>query len=31
LTESDFILAAKADQVLGPAGRVTHGAAMKKP
>jgi 4a-hydroxytetrahydrobiopterin dehydratase len=26
LTESDFILAAKADQVLGPAGRVTHGA-----
>jgi 4a-hydroxytetrahydrobiopterin dehydratase len=26
LTESDFILAAKADQVLGPAGRATHGA-----
>jgi 4a-hydroxytetrahydrobiopterin dehydratase len=27
LTESDFILAAKADQVLGPAGRATHGVA----
>jgi 4a-hydroxytetrahydrobiopterin dehydratase len=26
LTESDFILAAKADQVLGTAGRATHGA-----
>jgi 4a-hydroxytetrahydrobiopterin dehydratase len=26
LTESDFILAAKADQVLGQAGRATHGA-----
>jgi 4a-hydroxytetrahydrobiopterin dehydratase len=31
LTESDFILAAKADQVLGPAGRATHGAPAKKP
>ena len=29
LTESDFILAAKADQVLGPAGRATHGAPNK--
>jgi 4a-hydroxytetrahydrobiopterin dehydratase len=27
LTESDFVLAAKADQVLGPAGHATHGAA----
>jgi 4a-hydroxytetrahydrobiopterin dehydratase len=27
LTESDFILAAKADQALGSAGRPTHGAA----
>lgn len=26
LTESDFILAAKADQVLGAAGHATHGA-----
>jgi 4a-hydroxytetrahydrobiopterin dehydratase len=26
LTESDFILAAKADKVLGPAGHATHGA-----
>jgi 4a-hydroxytetrahydrobiopterin dehydratase len=29
LTESDFILAAKADQVLGAAGRGTHGAPQK--
>jgi 4a-hydroxytetrahydrobiopterin dehydratase len=27
LTESDFVLAAKADQVLGPAGHAVHGAA----
>ena len=30
LTESDFILAAKADQVLGSAGRATHGAATDR-
>ena len=30
LTESDFILAAKADRALGPAGRVTHGSPGKE-